>query len=107
MFKQRFMMPGLLQGSNGYTGTNMYHSFDYANVHFVAVSTEPSPSFSSQGSQQYTWLEKDLSNAADRKNEGEIDWIVVFGHKPLYCTFNWSDCCGICNQTEYSQSKKI
>jgi hypothetical protein len=53
-------MPGLMQG-DGYTATNMYHSFDYGNVHFVAVSTEPSPSFSSPGTPQYQWLQKDLS----------------------------------------------
>lgn len=29
-------MPGLTSGSN----TNMWYSFDYANIHFVSISTE-------------------------------------------------------------------
>ena|SRR3990167_7726408 len=35
-YNQKFRMPGNESGS----GTNMFYSFDYFNIHFVAVSTE-------------------------------------------------------------------
>lgn len=56
-------MPGLTPDTDGFTGTNMYHSFDYANSHFVAITTEPSTAASQKGTAQYTWLEKDLQRA--------------------------------------------
>jgi len=31
-----------------------------------------------------------------------IDWIIVIGHRPQYCSYNWSACCGNCTQQSYS-----
>jgi hypothetical protein len=38
--------------------------------------------------QQYQWLENDLQSV-DRKTH---PWIIVFGHRPLYCSNSGRDC---------------
>jgi hypothetical protein len=94
-------MPGLESAQPSYSGTNMWYSFDYANMHFVGISTEPSTEASAVGTQQYQWMEQDLESAIKRKQNDEIDWIFVMGHRPMYCSYNWSDCCHMCNQQAY------
>ena len=58
--------------------TKQYYSFDYQNVHFVAMSTEVP---FGPGSNQYNFVKKDLGKAALDPN---IDWIVVFYHRVAY-----------------------
>ena len=55
-----------------------FYSFNYQNVHFVSMSTEP-PTNSSIA--QYNFVKDDLAAASSNKS---IGWIVVFFHKPLY-----------------------
>ena len=55
-----------------------YYSFDYANTHFIALSTEHSPKINDH---QYKWLRNDLIAAAKRPH---IKWIVAMGHRPPY-----------------------
>jgi hypothetical protein len=55
-----------------------YYSFNYQNVHFLALSTETSYD---EGSKQYKFAEKDLEKYS---NYETIDWIVVFYHKQAY-----------------------
>ena len=55
-----------------------YYSFNYQNVHFLALSTETSYD---EGSKQYKFAEKDLEQYS---NDKSIDWIVVFYHKQAY-----------------------
>jgi hypothetical protein len=55
-----------------------YYSFNYQNVHFLALSTETSYD---EGSKQYKFAEKDLEQYSKDKS---IDWIVVFYHKQAY-----------------------
>jgi hypothetical protein len=59
-----------------------FYSFDYQNVHFLAMSTGkilliPYES----GSAQYNFINDDLSKAT---NNPDIDWIIVYGYRPLY-----------------------
>eukprot|EP01116_Phalansterium_solitarium_P017014 TRINITY_DN408_c0_g1_i1.p1 TRINITY_DN408_c0_g1~~TRINITY_DN408_c0_g1_i1.p1 ORF type:complete len:427 (-),score=158.50 TRINITY_DN408_c0_g1_i1:285-1427(-) len=64
------------------SGSRFWYSFDYNSlVHFVAFSTEHDFSNSSE---QHAWLVKDL--AAAYANKHNVPWIVVFGHRPFYCT---------------------
>jgi predicted phosphodiesterase len=53
-----------------------YYSFDYQNAHFVVLSTEQTSS-----SSQYDFVKSDLAKASSNSN---IDWIIVYMHKPLY-----------------------
>jgi len=72
---------------------NMWYSFDYGSVHYVAANTEtdydsapeqgkgpisPSGSFAPSGG-YLEWLEADLRAA--NENRQETPWIVVFGHR--------------------------
>src|SRR5213594_627607 len=54
------------------------YSFNYQNVHFLAMNTEASDS---KGSEQYKFVQKDLAAASSNSS---IKWIVVFMHKPAY-----------------------
>jgi predicted MPP superfamily phosphohydrolase len=55
-----------------------YYSFDYQNIHFIALSTEIPYNATSA---QYKFVKSDLSNATSNQN---IDWIVVYYHRPMY-----------------------
>jgi len=92
-YNSRFRMPA--QESLA-SGANMWFSFNYGSVHFIAVDTEtdypnapmatscpilPCGGFGVQGA-QLDWLEKDLIQAtADRKLR---PWVIVSGHRPMY-----------------------
>ncbi len=55
-----------------------YYSFNYKNIHFLAISTEIPFLVNST---QYKFVNNDLSKAASNPN---IDWIVVYYHRPMY-----------------------
>jgi len=65
------------QGENGglASGTEAYYSFDYANVHFVALDSYHSPK--EPGDAMLLWLAADLAATTQ-------DWIVAFWHHPPY-----------------------
>jgi 3',5'-cyclic AMP phosphodiesterase CpdA len=48
-----------------------YYSFDWGNVHFVALDTEL------MNAQQAAWLDADLS-------ANQREWVVAFGHRPPF-----------------------
>ncbi|XP_063624901.1 acid phosphatase type 7-like [Cydia splendana] len=80
-YRERFSMPG---------GTeSMFYSFDLGPVHFVAISTEYYY-YIKYGVkmiyEQYQWLEKDLAMASHRENRTVRPWIVLMGHRPMYCS---------------------
>jgi 3',5'-cyclic AMP phosphodiesterase CpdA len=72
-----------------------YYSFDVANVHFVALSTEVRKSYKGADlsdkrvhgaftyNQQIKWLDEDLKNA-------KADWTVAFFHQPLHTVGGYS-----------------
>jgi hypothetical protein len=55
-----------------------YYSFNYQNIHFLALSTEIPFNVTSA---QYKFVNNDLSKAASDPN---IDWIVVYFHRQMY-----------------------
>ena len=79
-YDRRFNMPGpefktigdFLTGSR-----NIYHSRNVGLVHFVMISTEHDMTV---GSEQYNWLEDDLSSV----NRTLTPWVVFAQHRPLY-----------------------
>ncbi len=66
--KEVFEMP------TGNSGTEDYYSFNYDNIHFVAVNSNLDYTV---GSDQYTWLQEDLETADQR-------WKIVYFHHPVY-----------------------
>ncbi len=61
------------------SGSDHWHSFDYGPIHFVGFSTEHDYSV---GSEQYQWLESDLGDAV--QNREQTPWLIVYAHKPMY-----------------------
>jgi len=57
---------------------NPYYSFNYHNVHFIALSTELNKN---QEKEQLKFVKNDLLETKANKN---TDWIIVFFHKPFY-----------------------
>ena len=65
------------------------YSFNFHNVHFLSMATEISYS---TGSSQNVFVKNDLAAAAANPN---IDWIIVYFHKPMYSSpSSCSSCSG-------------
>ena len=88
-YNNRFRMPSVECDSNA---LNMHYSFNYKNIHFIAIDSEtgypnaplehkyyyPCGGFQ----EQLIWLENDLIKA--NINRKEQPWIFVYGHRPIY-----------------------
>lgn len=64
------------------------YSYDYGNTHFVAINSgyaqgaeKVGKVLFQQNSNEYKWLDADLSKARQNKN---ITWIILYCHYPLY-----------------------
>lgn len=77
---ERFMLPGAHAISSDLS--NMYYSWNYGNTHFVALDTESVVDTAEFTSEQVAWLVNDLS-MVDRSR---YPWIILFGHRPFYCS---------------------
>lgn len=91
-YDHRFTM----MNSNG-ERNNFYYSFNMGPVHFVAFSTEFYYFVREAGSialnNQYEWLIKDLAHASSPEQRALRPWIIVFGHRPMYCSSRDGDDC--------------
>src|SRR5215213_10806261 len=63
------------------------YSFNFNNVHFLSMATEISYSTSSS---QNAFVKQDLAAAAANPN---INWIIVYFHKPMYSSPNSCSSC--------------
>ena len=75
-FRHRYPMPS---GGNG----NFWFSYNHGGVHFSSVSTEHDYTV---GSPQWQWLAADLQLASAPEQRAKVPWIVVVGHRPMYCS---------------------
>ncbi|MDC1287839.1 metallophosphoesterase family protein, partial [Gammaproteobacteria bacterium] len=57
------------------SGSELYYSFDYGNIHFVCLDSFTSSNLN--GNAMYTWLENDLASTTQ-------NWIIAFWHHPPY-----------------------
>ncbi|XP_074660945.1 acid phosphatase type 7-like [Tubulanus polymorphus] len=80
-YRHRFSLPGVKWPIP--TG-EMRYSFDLGKTHFVFYDTELYQFQPHYIKQQHDWLRKDLQKA--NLNRKQRPWIVVFGHRPLYCS---------------------
>jgi Calcineurin-like phosphoesterase len=59
-----------------------FYSFNYQNVHFLAMATAKNSIIPYQnGSEQYNYVQDDLMYAHNNKS---IDWIIVYSFRPFY-----------------------
>lgn len=87
-YRERFTMPG--------NSENLFYSFDLGPAHFISIDSEAyyylnygkSPLIN-----QFDWLVKDLKEANQPENRKKRPWIIVYGHKPMYCSNVWKDDC--------------
>ncbi|XP_040575753.1 acid phosphatase type 7 [Lepeophtheirus salmonis] len=89
-YKARFNMP------NDERGDNMYYSFNMGPMHIISLSTEYYYFLNyglNQVKQQHDWFENDLKLANLSKNREKRPWILVFGHRPMYCSNTDKDDC--------------
>ena len=82
----RFRMPRNDASAN----SNFFYSFDIGFAHIVMYNTEAY--FVNEKADlvqtQFNWLVHDLQSANTRRNERP--WLIVMGHKPYYCTVDWT-----------------
>ncbi len=63
--------------------TSQYYSFDYQNVHFIALATESEflDMSKDKAKEQLAFVKSDLEKASNNPN---IDWIIPFFHRMMY-----------------------
>lgn len=80
-YHKKFKMPG---------ETNDYYTFKVGKIRFVVISTEfyyiLEGGSSEKVQEQMKWMEKALTEANKPKNRKECPWLIVLGHRPVYCS---------------------
>jgi hypothetical protein len=68
---------------NHFDLTEQYYSFDYQNVHFIALATEEEylDMSNDKAKEQLAFVKSDLEKASTNPN---IDWIIPFFHRIMY-----------------------
>jgi len=82
----RFMLPGSNSLSLDYE--NLYYSWNYGNIHFIALDTESILDIAYISPKQATWITHDLQTV----DRSQYPWVIVYGHRPFYCTDTDIDC---------------
>ncbi len=70
-----FSLPSNGEAGGMPSGTELYYSFDYANVHFICLDSESSTL--TMGGAMWTWLGADLASTNQ-------DWVIAYWHHPPY-----------------------
>ena len=87
-YKCRFSMPG--------SENSLFYSFNLGPAHFIVISTE-FYYFLNYGFKQivlqYEWLKGDLKEANKLENRSQRPWIIILGHRPMYCSNTDHDDC--------------
>lgn len=75
---------------------SLMYSFNMGPLHIISISTEVYY-FMNYGLKplvfQYEWLENDLIEANLPENREKQPWIIVMGHRPMYCSNSNEDDC--------------
>ena len=86
-YNHRYFMPNHQSGSE----SQQYYSFNYEKIHFVCWSFEEFKGVDLRpNGKQRKWLENDLAQANLERDVRP--WIVLYGHRPFYCSSNSHDC---------------
>ena len=83
-YRELFRMPNNTVNE----GSSLFYSFDLGLVHFVIYCAEYLFYDYPESEQTHkNWLIADLHSANENRNA--VPWIVLIGHRPLYCGINW------------------
>ncbi len=74
-YHKNFVMPSNGEAGGLASGSKDFYSFNYANIHFIVLSTETK--YTAGLEEQAVWLEKDLKH-------NKLPWIVVSFHRPIH-----------------------
>lgn len=83
-------LPTGLTGLVGGLPNNHWFKYSVGRVLFIAVSTE-AYFFYNASQAQWQWLNATLDAASKQRAVGSLDWIIVYGHRSIYCSCD-SDC---------------
>ncbi|XP_026332479.1 acid phosphatase type 7-like [Hyposmocoma kahamanoa] len=82
-YKNRMTMPRYQEWES------MFYSWDIGPIHFVSINSE-AYYFLNFGIDplvnQFRWLVNDLEQANSEANRKMRPWIILYGHRPMYCT---------------------
>ena len=89
-YRHRFLMP---ISSENEAKQELQFSYDFGPIHFVSLNVEVY--YKNGGTLEnvesmYSWLKDDLEIA--NQNRHSKPWVIVFGHRPMYCAEGWWDC---------------
>lgn len=73
-----------MPGYDAVNGSSLYYSLDIGPLHLTSISTESPIDTADIDAEQLVWLESDLQHA--NNNRIVTPWLIVTGHRPLYCT---------------------
>ncbi len=80
-YQDIFSFPQNAEAGGVPSGSELYYSFNYGNIHFVCLDSEVSAN--APDSPMVTWLTQDLENNTN-------DWLIAYWHSPPY-TFGSHD----------------
>lgn len=82
----------------------MFYTFTVGPVRFFSVSTEYYYYYLEDGMvyKQYAWLQQQLKKANSKEEREKHPWLVVFGHRPMYCSNTDHDDC-----TKYETKTRV
>ncbi|MCG6888232.1 MAG: metallophosphoesterase family protein [Gammaproteobacteria bacterium] len=75
IYETAFTHPTQAEGGGIASGSELYYSFDYGNIHFVCLDSFTDSNL--KGTAMYTWLENDLASTLQK-------WIIAYWHHPPY-----------------------
>lgn len=82
----------LMPYKESYFPDAMQYSIDYKSLHLVSFATEVFFEGSeAQIETSLNWLDQDLKRAT--QNREKRPWIIVMGHRPLYCSITSNEDC--------------
>ena len=70
-------------GIQSNSGSPYWYSWSYRSARFIMISTD---SDYTPGSPQHRWLEEELAAANTLQARARHPWLIVTGHKPIYCS---------------------
>ena len=73
-------------GGSSLANAEMYWAFDDGRVRYIGLDSESELDIPEIDKTQLAWITNELKTSSARKKNGELDWIIVSLHRPMYCS---------------------